>query len=826
MNRYLLAATLSATVLCGLHARAQDGERGSQNATIDSALANPKVGLSVNKPQAMAGYVLVAPMNSTSTYLIDNESRVVNEWKSDYTPALSAYLLPNGHLLRPGAERRFPGGGPGRPAEPGGPDRPDGPDGDRRGPEAPGEPDRPDGDRQGPGAADGFGPGGFRPGGPGGIAPGAGGRIQEFDWDGTLVWDFSFTETFRDTKYSRLRPHHDICPLPNGNVLVVCTDPHTKEESIEAGRLPTIAPETLQADAILEIKPAGRDGGEVVWEWYAWDHLIQEVHKEKRNYGDVSEHPELVDINFTSGMMDRMMQDPEQLARLRSLGYVGGGTAAPPPGAAPDGAGGRDGQNPPTDGDSRGSGRGGPGRGGPGDGGDWMHVNSVAYNPRLDQIMISVHEFSEVWILDHSTTTDEAASHSGGKSGKGGDLLYRWGNPRAYRSGTNTDQQLFAQHCAHWIADGLPGAGNMLVFNNGGNRPDGTYSSADEVVLPLADDGTYEKEEYVAFEPFQAEWRFGSKDTPEFFSMLISGCQRLPNGNTFICSGTQAVLFEVTPDGDVVWVYKHPGAGFGFGPGGPGSMFRGLVPGFLAGMLGVDEDQQAKIKALQDDVDMKLKDLLSESQFRQLNADNGFPGPPGFGPPGGFGPPDGAGPPDGQSPDGRGRRGQGRGGRGRGGFPAPPRVGEVLTEARQKELELTDEQTAKLAEIQKDVTARLDAILTDVQRKQISDMENMFAGGGGPGFAPPGFGPPGGGGRGFGPPGGFGGPPPGFGPPGAGGDNGGGPGRGFGGPGRRGPGGPGGPGGIFRAYKYAADYTGLQGRDLTPGKKLNEQVEQ
>ncbi|MGC8644373.1 MAG: hypothetical protein ACP5XB_31305, partial [Isosphaeraceae bacterium] len=59
----------------------------------------------------------------------------------------------------------------------------------------------------------------------------------------------------------------------------------------------------------------------------------------------------------------------------------------------------------------------------------------------LDQILLSVHSFSEIWIIDHGTTTAEAATHKGGRSGKGGDLLYRWGNPQAYRAGTAADQQ-------------------------------------------------------------------------------------------------------------------------------------------------------------------------------------------------------------------------------------------------------------------------------------------------------------------------------------------------------------------------------------------------
>jgi hypothetical protein len=76
---------------------------------------------------------------------------------------------------------------------------------------------------------------------------------------------------------------------------------------------------------------------------------------------------------------------------------------------------------------------------------DWMHTNSIDYNEKFDQILISVHNFNEIWVIDHSTTTEEAAGHTGGNSGKGGDLLYRWGNPQAYERGTASDQQLFLQ---------------------------------------------------------------------------------------------------------------------------------------------------------------------------------------------------------------------------------------------------------------------------------------------------------------------------------------------------------------------------------------------
>ena len=95
-----------------------------------------------------------------------------------------------------------------------------------------------------------------------------------------------------------------------------------------------------------------------------------------------------------------------------------------------------------------------------------MHTNSVAYNEEFDQIILSNRGTSEIWIIDHSTTTEVAATHEGGNSEKGGDLLYRWGNPIAYRAGTENDQMLFGQHDAHWIASGLQGEGNILIFNN------------------------------------------------------------------------------------------------------------------------------------------------------------------------------------------------------------------------------------------------------------------------------------------------------------------------------------------------------------------------
>jgi hypothetical protein len=201
---------------------------------------------------------------------------------------------------------------------------------------------------------------------------------------------------------------------------------------------------------------------------------------------------------------------------------------------------------------------------------DWTHVNAVAYHAELDQIMLTVRAFSELWIIDHSTTSAQAAGHTGGQSGKGGDLLYRWGNPQAYRAGTKADQRLFAPHDAHWIPPGRPGAGHVLVFNNGLRRPGGDYSSVDEIVLPLNPSRRYVGEPRQAYGPREPIWSFTAPRATDFSAGFMSGAQRLPGGNTLICEGMTGTIFEVTPSKEVVWRYTCA-TSLRSGPGGPGS---------------------------------------------------------------------------------------------------------------------------------------------------------------------------------------------------------------------------------------------------------------
>lgn len=388
----------------------------------------PKVGVTVHTEEATPGYTLISPLSTNRVFLLNNDGKVVHYWETDRKPGQSAYLLEDGTLVRGGKVDRF-----------------------YQFPER----------------------------------TGSGGSIQKYDWDSNLLWNFVSSSQYRMS-------HHDIEPLPNGNILCIVWESYLKEVAVQEGRDPDrLSQEVLWFEAVFELKPKGENEADIVWKWSLKDHLIQDFDPDKNNYGDPAEHPERVDINY----MTRPVSD-------------------------------------------------------------WIHMNSIDYNAELDQIVVGSRTFSEFWIIDHSTTTEEAQGHTGGRYGRGGDLLYRWGNPRTWRQGDDEDRMLFNQHDVHWIPPGLPGAGHILLFNNGLQNSEQNFSSADELVLPLNADGAYDRPAGKAFAPQQVSWTF--EDPGNLFSPRISGAQRLPSGNTLICSGTQHLLVEVTPDARVVWSYKNP----------------------------------------------------------------------------------------------------------------------------------------------------------------------------------------------------------------------------------------------------------------------------
>lgn len=318
---------------------------------------------------------------------------------------------------------------------------------------------------------------------------GIGGHIEIKDWDDNLVWEYNYSD-------SQVSQHHDVFPMPNGNILILAVTRKTQAEAIAAGRNPANLPSgELYNEQIIEIEPTGSNGANVVWEWNIWDHLIQDYDNTQDNFGVVSENPQLLDINY--------------------LGTSSGGA-------------------------------------------NWMHVNSIQYNETLDQIVLSARQLNEFYIIDHSTTTLDAASHSGGLRGKGGDFLYRWGNPQSYGQGTEMDKQLFGQHFPHWIPETFPDGGKIILYNNGSGRTP-FFSSVLIVDPPETSPGNYIVPNNSNFGPETPEYIYTDPNDPEdFFSLILSSAQRLPNGNTLICEGTSGRFFEIDPSENIVWEFINP----------------------------------------------------------------------------------------------------------------------------------------------------------------------------------------------------------------------------------------------------------------------------
>jgi len=397
------------------------------------AFAQNTVGvISIDNTKAFEGYNLFFPHNNNTVYLVDNCGEVVHDWvgDSDYRPGNMAYLQENGDLLK--CSRFF----------------------------------NPTLDS---------------------IWAGGGGELVELlDWEGNVKWSFRLKDEFD-------RLHHDIAPMPNGNVLMIAWELKNFAESLQAGRDPAkMSQQKVWPDYVLEYNPTLDS---IVWEWHAWDHLIQDFDNTKDNFGVVNEHPELIDLNFDN-------QDGHP---------------------------------------------------------DWLHSNSIDYNEDLDQILLSVPHFDEIWIIDHSTTTEEAKGHIGGKGGKGGDLLFRWGNPAAYQG--VGPQQVFFAHDAQWIDDFLteetPYYKDILIFNN---RVGANYSTAN-VIRPDYHEltGQYETREDLSFLPNNFALTVTHPDTFSLFSSGLSSAQLLPNKNMLILSGRPGTAFEINPaTKEIVWEYKIP----------------------------------------------------------------------------------------------------------------------------------------------------------------------------------------------------------------------------------------------------------------------------
>jgi len=363
--------------------------------------------------QQFNGYTLYSTQNSTTATLMDTNQATFKTWTGLAATGYSSFLMPGGTLVRAAKGGTTPTGVPGGPIC---------------------------------------------------------GKVQKHNYAGTLVWDYIYAG-------ADYISHHDICPMPNGNVLVIAYEKRTAAQVTAAGGNNAIE---MWPDKIVEIEPTGLTTGNVVWEWKAWDHLMQSADASKPNYvaaASMVDHPESLNINYKQAK-------------------------------------------------------------------DWMHMNGVDYNPILDQVAFSSHNLNEWYIIDHSTTTAEAASHSGGNSGKGGDILYRWGNPAAY-GGTGT-AILNVTHDSHWIPEGCPNAGRLVGFNNKGVSA--SASAVDQIITPVSG-YTYTK---TAGQPF-GPTTYTSRHAVNGYSSNMGNSQQLPNGNSLVCVATSGKIYEINSAGTQLW---------------------------------------------------------------------------------------------------------------------------------------------------------------------------------------------------------------------------------------------------------------------------------
>jgi hypothetical protein len=381
------------------------------------------MGLTHYEPNEHSGFMLLSPVASFDSYLINTCGESVHTWQSAYKAGLSSVLAEDGVLWRAGNVQNDWA-----------------------------------------------------------TAGGAGGIVQAVNWQNEVEFEAWLSS-------DSLCQHHDFCRLPNGHLLVLLWERHSMEEAINFGKLPNNALTEWWSERIVEIEPIGTNEYAVVWQWRLWDHLIQDADANLLNYGPINAHPELVDINYTSGPAN----------------------------------------NP-----------------------DWIHLNSIDYDAGNDRILVSAHNLNEVWIIDHSTTSDEAAGHLGGNAGRGGDLIYRWGNPQTYQRGTPNDKRLFGQHHATFVPVGYPNEGQILLFNNGVNRPEGDYSSVERW------EANFEWPTEGAFGPTDPEFIYTANPTTDFYSANISGVFPLQNGDLLVTEGGSGRSFLVEVSGLTRWEFINP----------------------------------------------------------------------------------------------------------------------------------------------------------------------------------------------------------------------------------------------------------------------------
>jgi hypothetical protein len=379
-------------------------------------------------------FILYTPLSSTETYLIDTDNNVFHTWSSEFEAGQSAYLQNDGSNVRAGAINDI-------------------------------APDNT-----------------FVTAWNTGTTPlpfNVGGIVERISKNNELLWTIKY---FSD----EFAPHHDVIVMPNGNLLMPVWRAFSEEEAIEMGRNPDLVDEDgLWIDSIVEIEVLGDGVFNIVWEWFASDHLVQDFDPDMENFGNVAANPELININYDDGsaFLDE----------------------------------------------------------------DLMHSNSVVYIEEFDQIILTVFNYSEFWVIDHSTTTEEAAGHTGGRYGRGGDILYRWGNPSAYDRGNADVFNLSGVHDANWVSE----EGYFIMFDNNNKNEDRNIEGGNSMLVmikpPILPDGSYE---------FGTDGVFGPADPLiatdlSFEESALGTAIRFSDGRFFSCDCISAEAVFLDRSGNV-----------------------------------------------------------------------------------------------------------------------------------------------------------------------------------------------------------------------------------------------------------------------------------
>lgn len=293
--------------------------------------------------------------------------------------------------------------------------------------------------------------------------------------------------------------HHDITLMPQGGVLFTAWEVKDRAELFVLG-YDGNSNEKYPTHFVEIRQIPGTNTAEIVWEWHIIDHMVQNVNNTLTNFGKIEDNPHLMDINIEANSF--------------------------------------------------------------GGDGDWFHVNGVDYSEELDLITFSSRFLSEIFVIDHSTTTAEAASHSGGNSGMGGDFLYRWGNPQNYNTPGN--RRISGPcHDARFIPDdGRFRGGFIQFFNNSGPAGISTVSAID----PPYNGKTFDRTLGEAFEPQIEDF----SHTTRGLARGQSASDAMPNGNTFV-NMSAGFMYEVDTNDNVVWQYSEgPAKAFRYGCDHPG----------------------------------------------------------------------------------------------------------------------------------------------------------------------------------------------------------------------------------------------------------------